>query len=361
MSIYGNPVLLGGGGGGSANILSGTYNPSPAAGRNGSIFLQYYTLEDSGEGWFAKPGYICASAGDMGTINGRHYYKTDSNPAIVIFCKNGDYMQPHLASTIASACSYRADSGGPWNYDHTYTIDGTVWYFFSGYHGFLNPTVVTDYPVVTSETFDFDTQANAERFLEIAGVSTVQQSLIKSAYAKVSGAWQDLIGTDIDDIVLGGESYYYNEHLFSDMPYTAWVEDGSMCSVTVDSALKKVSFGYTSGVYIGQRFGWQGIFYPGAAASLHYKITTGATSYDQSLRFAPGIGILPYTLLASAVINHGEYGAVTNVGSFLKYAYTTQRNDTVEGSFDLRDISTPYILIVFGAGWNAEFSEITFA
>lgn len=206
MSIYGNPVMMGGsGGGGVINILSGDSNPSSSAGHNGSVFLQYYTLEDSGEGWFARPGYICASAGDIGTVNGRHYYKTDSNPAIVIFCMRGNYMQPHLASTIASACSYWADDGGgPWNYDHTYTINGTVWYFFSGSYGFSYGTAVTDYPVVTSESFDFGTQANAERFLEIARVSTVQQSLIGSSYAKVSGAWQDLIGTDIDDIDLGG-------------------------------------------------------------------------------------------------------------------------------------------------------------
>lgn len=126
---------------------------------------------DSGLGWKCTSQYMCKAAGDMGTINGRHYYKIDDTAAIVVFCRNSAHWQPHLASTNYDACKFRADSGGPWNPQKTYTIDGVTWYFHVGEHGYSgSPTIVTDYPVV-DEDFNFNTQANALAFLDLAGVT----------------------------------------------------------------------------------------------------------------------------------------------------------------------------------------------
>ena len=127
--------------------------------------------EDSGLGWYADAGTICKNTDSMGSINNRRYYKTDARAAVVAFCPYNGYWQPHMASTVSDAAKLRADSGGPWNPQNSYTINGVVWYFQHGDHGFGgSPNVVTDFPIINDD-ITFNTQEKAEAFLSRMGVT----------------------------------------------------------------------------------------------------------------------------------------------------------------------------------------------
>lgn len=192
----------GGGGGGGTNILHGFDAPDSSIGTNGAIYLK--TMVSSiGDGLYTLPGFVCNEAIKLGTINGRGYYKTTADPAIVVFCKYNGTWQPHLASLVANGASYRADSGGPFAYSATYEIGGKTWYFNVGEHGFGGtPNIVTNWPI-EDDNYAFTTQADAERFLALAGVTSTRTVYVDSTYAKVNDTWQDLIYTDINDINLG--------------------------------------------------------------------------------------------------------------------------------------------------------------
>lgn len=196
--------LMGQATGGVAS-LDGTSDPSSEDGKNGNIYLKWEVGGDSGLGWYCTPDYLCTSATSLGTLQGRNYWKTTADPAIVLWCPTpGGSIQPHLASTVAGGVILRADSGGPWNYTYSYVIDGVTWYFQKGNHGFSSGTPSTSYPVDLSLGWDFSTQEQAEAFLTKAGITFEPPAhiphTITNAYLKVNGSWQNLIGSDMADV-----------------------------------------------------------------------------------------------------------------------------------------------------------------
>lgn len=199
------------GGGGSTNILSGTDAPTPSVGSDGAIYLQtqYTDEDDSGLGWYAMSGAICKDTNTVGTINSRTFFKDTSDPALVAFFKFDNYWQARYASTVADGCLNRTSAGGQNGYGYSYVIDGVTWYFSLGNYGFAGSSsmVTTDYPLF-EDTFDFTTQAGAEAFLEAMGVhySSRVGYVIADSYLKVNGAWQALIGSNINDVNTGGGS-----------------------------------------------------------------------------------------------------------------------------------------------------------
>ena len=130
---------------------------------------------NSGLGWIVDDRFYNGQSGRMATINGRGYYRGEDTPAIC-FIRNppGGYWEPALLSTVESAVSYWADSGGPWDY----TVNGTTvqylgmtWYYFAGNHGFQNPSIQSEYPQYDMTSFQNDLAAEALWILEQALVA----------------------------------------------------------------------------------------------------------------------------------------------------------------------------------------------
>lgn len=106
----------------------------------------------SGLGWDYEEQFLCSSAGRIATVSNRGYYKMNDIPAIcVLDSRTGVYRQPKLISTDPTAASYRADSGGPWDYTTngmSFVYLGLTWYYFEGNHGFYNGAYSSDYPAL---------------------------------------------------------------------------------------------------------------------------------------------------------------------------------------------------------------------
>ena len=108
----------------------------------GSGSFSIPTIVDTGLGWLCRGEYLLQSTSSMATINNRKYYKVNSTPAICFIRKPpSGYVCPALISTDASAVSYYADSGGPWEYNTQFKYLGLTWYYFKGEHGWQNPTI----------------------------------------------------------------------------------------------------------------------------------------------------------------------------------------------------------------------------
>ena len=193
--------------GGGSLILNGLEEPTSDLGVDGDIYIKFFlqTKDNSALGWYANVGTICKNTNSMGTINGRNYYKTVNTSAVVAFCRtDGGWWQPHLASTDPDAVTLRADSGGPWTYTHSYTIDGQLWYFNSGNHGWQSPSINTEYPVFEDQIYNFTTESNAKEFIDRLGVTddADEHQYVELVYCKVDGTWVNIIGVDKNDINL---------------------------------------------------------------------------------------------------------------------------------------------------------------
>jgi len=129
----------------------------------------------SGLGWDCEEEFLCSAAGRIATVSGRGYYKMNDIPAICVMdSRTGVYRQPKLISTDPTATSYRADSGGPWDYTvngMSFEYLGVTWYYFEGNHGFYNGSYSSDYPAL-----DFagctTMEERGKYILEQAGVVT---------------------------------------------------------------------------------------------------------------------------------------------------------------------------------------------
>lgn len=133
----------------------------------------------------------------------------------------------------------------------------------------------------------------------------------------------------------------------------------SSMTASLDSTNHTLQVTWNSGSSIGIRYKPYFLI-PSFVNSMHYKIETGSRSYDTSIRFAPGVGILPASALPD-LKNGVEYNADRNNSSFLQIAYTQQRESILEGSFDLSNITEDTVLCIFCAGWDVTFSEIIFS
>lgn len=274
MSIYGNPVMMGGSGGsgGSTNVLSGTTAPTAAQGNNGTMYLQY---SDAGlknaTGQYINTGYsgkdnsryvIDFMLSEGQTIKYPTPFGARSAPSAV---NNASYL--HLGNGSNYTSGYVA-----WgNYQETtslgasaiigkrtiielsksayaYTVDGQrteipitggtvtdttpigifsaicngsllqdvgisgmVLYSFAIYE---SDTLVHRYvPALDSNDVACVYDEVTSQYIYHSGGGTLEyipEGSISDTYAKVNGTWQELIGTDINDIDLGGGGGTFN-------------------------------------------------------------------------------------------------------------------------------------------------------
>lgn len=203
MSVWGNPVMLGGGGGG-ATILSGTSAPTAAQGSNGDIYLLCGTsLAQFGVFRQSSMSIICSVSEIVFDYLGGENIGGQA------------YMQIDL--TNVDSISYRMTSG-----HHTYNNYQTPRFSpFAILENSISPansfvansmvnyeTRITSNDTVLSYTFD-TSEMTGNYWLVFCSYgcdATVDEvvvdgdNVITAAYVKVNGAWQDLIESDISDV-----------------------------------------------------------------------------------------------------------------------------------------------------------------
>ena len=286
MSIYGNPVMLGGsggGGGGSTNVLSGASVPTAAQGSNGAMYLKYFQAPSAipasatlleyiqnTAGQYVNTGYSgnddsryvidftlsSAQTADWPTpFGGRPNVANVTNAQNIHLARNEKNYDGQavgwgiLATNVIAGVGATAMVGKRTQIileagNLEITIDGTH------YQGTFTPGTVTNstpigiftmlvndspqsfgnmnamrlhsfkiyendvlqrdfYPVLDSNGVPclYDIVTGNYYYNQGSGNFTagpvVNEGIITDTYAKVNGAWQDLIGTDIDDINLG--------------------------------------------------------------------------------------------------------------------------------------------------------------
>lgn len=257
---YGPVTVNVGGGGGSTNVLSGDSSPTAAQGSNGDIYLEYlsnvlpsgYTKRTYLE--FVSGAYINTtvipisigiecSVSDLVYGNDKHWFGTDagSSGSYTHFTTYSNKYFWGLSGTEASGGSWSAgDHLLLFNVENQIVLDGTV--IGTGVSSSPSPLLIGRrggtanlsnfriyYFKLLSQnnalvkffvpaTRDSDSAAGLYELVSktfypnngsgtlIAGPidsTPLSGHEIVSTYAKVSGAWQSLIGTDINDINLG--------------------------------------------------------------------------------------------------------------------------------------------------------------
>lgn len=193
------------GGGGSSNILKGTTDPTSAVGNNGEIYLKYggnpaYHYDEDLGGYCDKDYYVY-DADTYLSSQSSAFYKTYDGGAISVYWHSSPWYGPILISTIQDNVKYTNNQsvGG------SAVIDGVTWYIstdvswnsvYDSNHGF--PVLETDY------TPDGANIENAIRaVLTASGYTSGQLSgtFILDSYLKKNNAWQNLIGSDVNDVL----------------------------------------------------------------------------------------------------------------------------------------------------------------
>ena len=224
MSIFGNPVMLGGGGGGggSANVLSGTTEPTAAQGYNGAMYLRHispianvsyikmtiFATRNSGMGMQlslvqlldGEDTVVPWPSGTTVTSNAPSYASGETPQNLLSNTDTEYYTSTN--PTVSNPSEIVFDLGT--------TLDFNKWRWYTA-----NDTTERD-PAsfalgVSSDGESFitiDNQAitpttNRRTIAYTSAVVVSQGAPITDTYAKVNGVWQNLIGTDINDIDLG--------------------------------------------------------------------------------------------------------------------------------------------------------------
>ena len=170
----------------------------------------------SGLGWDCEESFLNKQAGEMATINGRRYYKTNDIPAICgVHYNSSNYTMPFFISTVLEGVSFRADSGGPWTHNITVEYLGLTWYFNWGEHGFWNATPETDYPVLDTRSVGaYDSQAVALYILQQAGVVMKPQYFIQFVANGGYGNMPRQIAYCGEETVIRANSYLRSNYTF---------------------------------------------------------------------------------------------------------------------------------------------------
>lgn len=188
---------------GGVSILNGTTDPLSAQGEDGQLYFKYgddpnYVYDETLGGYILKD-YRVSEAGDLLCEGeGRTYSKTYDGVAIAA-CWHGDlYYGPVLVYTSANNVAYSSNESNP----YSVVIDGVTWYV-STTNYWVTTLSKTYLPMITKEYYPTSENAQTivEDMLEASGFrSTVDDTIVQNTFAKVNGTWQNLIGTDIDDI-----------------------------------------------------------------------------------------------------------------------------------------------------------------
>lgn len=212
-----SPIIVSvSGGGGSLNILSGRDEPTDAQGNNGAIYLKYgprlYSIQDlvSSEGALS----IAVSANSY--WSGYEPWKAFTTASNTGWIGNGG--NPHWLQvvtqtdvTIKTISFYANDSSRAHAISRVgYSEDGTT---FTDAPLSSSTMVNRNGKAVLSQGatgkyfriyFDGSYVSYSYPMMEKVKIMAEGQGFVVDAtYAKVNGAWQSLIGTDINDINLG--------------------------------------------------------------------------------------------------------------------------------------------------------------
>lgn len=187
--------------GSAKNILSGTDAPTSADGADGDIYLQVQSAGDSGLGWYAKPEYLVK---DTTTNLWNGMVKTNTVASIAVRYHYSSWYGPIQISTDPDGVKHTSNTGNPAG---SATIDGLTWYISTDTNWSANrgTTEVPDH-VDTVRATGENIEPVIRRILEEAGMTTESTSdtiVVIATYCKVNGTWQELIGTDIDDVNTG--------------------------------------------------------------------------------------------------------------------------------------------------------------
>jgi len=193
-------------GGGSVNILSGTEMPTASVGSDGAIYLQIENkYEDSGLGWYAKREYVVK---DTTTKLWNSWVKSNTVPSIAVRYHYSSWYGAIQISTDADGVKHTSNTGSPAG---SAVVDGVTWYISKD--ASWNSTEGTTEVPSHNDTVrpnGSNIQAVVERILSEAdmhsGVAPQSDYVIINTFLKVNGAWQALIGSDIDDVGTGGGS-----------------------------------------------------------------------------------------------------------------------------------------------------------
>lgn len=208
-----------GGGGGDATIIKGETMPAAGQGSNGQLYLQYV---DNGSDTFGTPD---SNTPTGATISSNSQYMTyapykafggnadgwgaNGSTGTLVFAFDTDTFVPKILSFV----DYFDVSGG-YLKANSFTFEGSN--DGSNWDILYTKSDSADVKDLV-KTVDISTQMAYSQFRFVvnggagyAGIKNVvlwsesDESPIINTYAKVSGAWQDLIGTDVNDI--GGAS-----------------------------------------------------------------------------------------------------------------------------------------------------------
>lgn len=184
-------------------FLSGTNLPSSSIGEDGDIYLLLVNPDyeyDISLGWSCLKEYYVKSTSQKLSTHSSAFYKTVEGGCIAVEWgpSSGGYYGPLLLSTVADYVKYTANNSVLGSVD----IDGVTWYYNGGSNWSRSRDSNASIPSFASSTHD--TAADIPSILQAAHYSPGSQgnaTTVVAAYIKVSGAWQNLIGSNINDIL----------------------------------------------------------------------------------------------------------------------------------------------------------------
>lgn len=188
-------VNVSGGGGGSTNILSGTDIPTASVGSEGDIYLQYYPHTTT-----FKQEYIVETTDQILSTHSSVFKKLTSDFAIAMEIKSSPgWIGPIVISPTQGGAAYTSNTA-----EIPVIINEETWYFAGSNNwnmGIDAPTIPTNYTALLPHPY---TASAAQAWAELLYDSAkADPGMIFASYCKVNGVWQDLIGTDINDVNLG--------------------------------------------------------------------------------------------------------------------------------------------------------------
>lgn len=220
--------ISGGGGGGSTNILSGTDAPTASVGSDGAIFLQHsalitnvrmviYGVRSSGgdtqvtevelldendnvivwgSGTATSNGNVYTSSQQAdkafdGITNNKWYTNSKPSASVPIWI-DFEFEEPILLDIVKK---WRWYTGGDSPNRDPVTFDLQVKRYGADHYTIID----------SAENESITSNRNAVAYTKAVTAST-EGDEISNAYLKVNGAWQYLIGSDIDDVNTGGNS-----------------------------------------------------------------------------------------------------------------------------------------------------------
>lgn len=186
-------------------ILAGTENPSADIGEDGQLYL--LTVEAEAGFSCDDEYYVDSTSTLLDSQYGTDFHKLYNGAAICVQYYTGSFRGPLLVSNVANSVLMNppGDNRTPFSAE----INGVTWYLTPTALYWGASTAYRNFPPLDDVKLDV-TQDNAEAI--ISAILLASNGRILSAglvvnriFAKVDGSWVNAIGTNIEEINLGGE------------------------------------------------------------------------------------------------------------------------------------------------------------